>query len=248
MSGDGVVSGDATAADGALTAAPGPGDVPRRRLLGWFTLVGVLAALSYAVNLSEAGDPPTDLLYRWSSAIGAIVQYAIILGVVLLLARGLPRVVLGWQRPRSWPRAAGLVAAGYVTILVVGFVLNLFLKAGEEQGLVPDAWDPNRAWPFVANFLVVVTVAPVVEELAYRGVGFAAVRSAWGSTAAIVVTAIAFGMAHGLIVALPVLTAFGLVLAVVRQRTESVFPSIALHAVFNGVALLAAVTIAHNGG
>jgi membrane protease YdiL (CAAX protease family) len=36
---------------------------------------------------------------------------------------------------------------------------------------------------------------------------------------------------------------FGLVLAVVRQRTESLYPPIILHALFNGMALLVAVTL-----
>ena len=238
--------------DVAASEETAPGDasargVPRGRLVGWFVLVGVLATLSYAGNLADAGDPPADLLYRWSSAIGAAVQYGIILVVVVFLARGIDRSVLGLRRPPSWGRAAGLVLAGYATIMVLGVLLNVFLKAGEEQGLVPEEWDPDRAAPFVANFVVVVTIAPIVEELAYRGVGFAAVRSAWGPTAAVVVTAVAFGLAHGLVVALPILTLFGLVLAFVRHRSGSVYPSIVLHALFNGVALIAAVTVAGGG-
>ncbi len=221
--------------------------MPRGRLFGWFVLVGVLAALSYAANLSDAADPPDDLLYRWSSAVAGVVQYGVIFVLLLFLARGLDRAVLGLRRPPSWRSALGLVAAGYVTIIVAGFFLNLFLKAGEEQGLVPDEWDPDRAAPFLANFLVVVAVAPLVEELTYRGLGFAAVRSAWGSTAAVVVTSIAFGLAHGLVVALPILALFGVVLAIVRQRTQSVYPAMVLHAMFNGIALLAAVTIVDGG-
>jgi membrane protease YdiL (CAAX protease family) len=218
--------------------------VPPGRLVGWFVLVGLLATLSYAANLSEAGDPPNDLLYRWSTAVAGVVQYAIILVVVLLLARGLPReTALGLRRPASWPRALGLVLAGYVVILAIAYVLDLVLQAGEEQGLVPEEWEPSRAAPFVANFLVVAIVAPVVEELTYRGLGYGAIRAAWGSAAAVVVTSLAFGLAHGLVVALPVLTLFGVVLALVRARTESVYPPIVLHAAFNGIALLAAVTL-----
>ena len=45
--------------------------------------------------------------------------------------------------------------AAFVAIAVIAAALDLFLNAGEEQGLVPDEWDPDRAAPFVANFLVV---------------------------------------------------------------------------------------------
>jgi membrane protease YdiL (CAAX protease family) len=184
---------------------------------------------------------PGDLLYRWSTVVGGLVQYALILGLVLLIARGLAPAVLGLRPPPSWRAAAGWIAASIVAIWVIGAALNPFLEAGEEQGLVPDDWDSDRAGAFLANFVVVALVAPVVEELTYRGLGFAAVRQFFGGAAAVVVTAIAFGLAHGLVIALPVLTIFGLILGWLRLRTESLYPPIILHAIFNGAALLAAV-------
>jgi membrane protease YdiL (CAAX protease family) len=218
-------------------------EVPRSRLAGWAILVTALAALSYAANLADTGDTPDDLLYRWSSAVGGLVQYAIILAIVLFIARGLAPATLGLVRPASWAKAAGRVATALVSIWVIGAVLNVFLEAGKEQGLVPDGWDSGRAAPFLANFVVVAGVAPVVEELTYRGLGFAAVRDAFGNGAAVVVTALAFGLAHGLFIALPVLTIFGLILAWVRLTTGSIYPTIVLHALFNGIALIAAVTV-----
>ena len=217
-------------------------EVPRSRLLGWTILVTVLAALSYAANLG-GGDPPKDVLYQWTTAVGGLVQYAIILAVVLLLSRGIAPATLGLRRPDSWARAAGWIVAALVAVWVIGAILNVFLKAGEEQGLVPDGWDSSRAAPFVANFVVVAGVAPFVEELTYRGLGFAAVRDAHGVAAAVAVTAVAFGLAHGLVVALPVLTIFGAILAWLRLRTDSVYPTMMLHALFNGIALIAAVTV-----
>ena len=217
-------------------------EVPRPRLVGWAILVGALAALSYAANLSS-GKPPSDVLYQWSTAAAALVQYGIILAIVLALARGIAPAALGLRRPDSWGKAAGWILAALAAIWVLGAILNIFLKAGEEQGLVPDGWDSSRAAPFVANFVVVAMVAPFVEELTYRGLGYAAVRDGYGATAAIIVTAIAFGLAHGLVVALPVLAIFGAILAWLRLRTDSVYPTMMLHALFNGIALIAAVTV-----
>ena len=217
--------------------------VPRSRLIGWAVLVAVLAAISYAAHFASEGDIPDDALYRWSTAIGGLVQYVIILVIVLALARGLAPATLGLRAPASWRAAAGWLAGALVAIWVIGAILNLFLKAGEEQGLVPDGWDSDRAAAFAANFVVVALVAPVVEELTYRGLGFAAVRDAFGAIAAVGVTAAAFGLAHGLVVALPVLTIFGLILGWLRLRTESLYPPIILHAFFNGIALIASVTV-----
>ena len=186
---------------------------------------------------------PGDLLYRWSTVIAGVVQYAIILAVVLLIARGLAPAVLGLRAPASRRAAAGWIAASIVVIWIIGALLNPFLEAGEEQGLVPDDWDSDRAGAFVANFVVVALVAPVVEELTYRGLGFAAVQQFFGGGIAVVVTALAFGLAHGLVIALPVLTIFGLILGWLRLRTKSLYPPIILHAIFNGAALLASVAV-----
>jgi len=186
---------------------------------------------------------PGDLLYRWSTAVAGAVQYAIILAVVLLISRGLAPAVLGLRAPDSWRAAAGWIAAAIVLIWIIGALLNPFLEAGEEQGLVPDEWDSHRAGAFVANFVVVAVLAPIVEELTYRGLGFAAVQQFFGGAVAVVVTAVAFGLAHGLVIALPVLTIFGVILGWLRLRTRSIYPPIILHAIFNGAALLASVAV-----
>lgn len=186
---------------------------------------------------------PGDVLYRWSTAVAGAVQYAIILAVVLLISRGLAPAVLGLRAPDSWRAAAGWIAASIVLIWIIGALLNPFLEAGEEQGLVPDEWDSHRAAAFVANFVVVALVAPIVEELTYRGLGFAAVQQFFGGAVAVVVTGVAFGLAHGLVIALPVLTIFGLILGWLRLRTKSIYPPIILHAIFNGAALLASVAV-----
>jgi membrane protease YdiL (CAAX protease family) len=217
--------------------------VSRGKLVGWVVLVSVLVALQYAARLSSGGDTDSDVLYQWATAVGGAITYAILAGIVLLIARGLDRRTLGLVRPRSWGRALALGAGALAAIWVIGGVLNIFLKAGEEQGLVPDAWDSSRAAPFVANFVVVAVMAPVVEELTYRGLGFATVGSVLGPVATIVVTGVAFGLSHGLFVALPVLSLFGMILGFLRWKTDSLYPPMLLHGVFNGAALLAAVTL-----
>lgn len=225
----------------------GGAELLRGRLPGWVALVGALAALNYAANLLSDVEPDRDVLYKWSTVVGAAVQYGIILALVLFIARGVSRAELGLRSPSSWGRAAALIAGGLVLVWVIAGTLGIFLDAGDEQGLVPDSWDGSRWAPFLANAVMVAVVAPVVEELTYRGLGLAAVGAVASSTVAIGVTGLAFGLAHGLLVALPVLTAFGVILGVVRSRTGSVYPCMVLHGVFNGAALLAAVTIGGGG-
>ena len=55
----------------------------------------------------------------------------------------------------------------------------------------------------------------------------------------------AFGFAHGLLVALPPLIVFGLGLAWVRVRSDSVWPGFIAHAAYNaiGIAISVATSI-----
>jgi membrane protease YdiL (CAAX protease family) len=217
------------------------------RLAAWLAFVFALALLSYGARLSDT-ETPDDLAYRYSSSVAALIQYGLMLGILLLIARGLSwRDVFALRRPARWGRAIGLAVVGLVAIyaaaLVYERVLSLFgdFNPTEEQGLVPDGWDSSRAGAFVAFFVVVTFIAPTVEELTYRGLGLSLLRP-YGTILAVVATGALFGLAHGLVLGLPILTVFGIVVGWLRVRTDSIYPSIALHAAFNGIALLASVS------
>lgn len=216
------------------------------RLVAWLVFVAVLASLAYAAQLA-ADDTPEDIAYRYSSSVAAAVQYGIMVVILLLIARignGLRlREAFALRRPVSWRRALPLTAGVLATIWIASAALAPFLDANEEQGLVPDEWDPHRAGAFAAFFATVTLVAPVVEELTYRGLGFTLLHP-YGKWTAILTTGVLFGAAHGLLVALPILTFFGIAVGWLRSRTDSVYPPMLLHATFNGTALVVSVTVA----
>jgi membrane protease YdiL (CAAX protease family) len=222
-------------------AADGVPRQPHRgRLVAWLIFVLALTGLGYAGRLGDS-EPPEDIAYRYSYAIAAAVQYAVMLGILLLIARGLPvRELFALRRPRSWGRALGLAAIALLAIWIVSAALSPFLDATDEQGLVPDEWDSSRAGAFAAFFVVVAFIAPAVEELTYRGLGFS-LLTPYGTTVAILATGLLFGLAHGLLVALPVLTFFGIAIGWLRARSESIYPPMALHATFNATALVVSV-------
>jgi membrane protease YdiL (CAAX protease family) len=227
---------------GILRGGVSDGPEARRpgRLVAWFALTGALAAVAYAGRLAGA-EPPDDVLYLWSTFVGGLVQNAIMLVLVLAIARGFDRQLLALKRPARWARAAGLAFLSLVVIIVTAGVLSRFLDAGGEQGLVPQGWDAARAAPFLANAAVVTLAAPFVEELLYRGLGFGLLAPFTGPWPAILVTGVAFGLAHGLVLGLPVLSIFGITLAWLRWQTDSVYPGMIVHALFNGAALAVAV-------
>lgn len=208
----------------------------RGRLVGWLVFVLAISAIGYAGQAADS-DLPDDFVYRYSAAVLGLVQFALFFGLLLLIALHLPkREMFGLHRPDSWPRAVGYTFAGLVAIWALSFALSPFLDASDEQGIVPEEWDPDRVGAFLAFGAVASFVAPVVEELTFRGVGFA-LLAPYGRWVAILTTGILFGAWHGLIVALPVLAGFGIILGWLRHASGSIYPCMALHAIFNGVAI-----------
>jgi membrane protease YdiL (CAAX protease family) len=203
-------------------------------------LVAVLALLGYGSRIG-AGKPDPQVLYRWSTAAGGFIQDAVVILLVLLIA-GFSRTLLAMRRPRSVAQAAKVVVGVLVAIYVLQGAYGALAHPGNEQGLIPKHWEAAHAAAFVANFVVICTWVPFVEELTFRGLGFALLER-FGRRQTIFLVGLAFGLAHGLVLLLPVIVAFGCLLAWVRASTDSVFPGMVAHALFNAIALIAAVTI-----
>jgi membrane protease YdiL (CAAX protease family) len=196
--------------------------------------------LAFAARAADE-EPVEDILYRYESAVFGGLFYLLVLGIVLVIASGFdPREAFGLRSPSSWGVAAGLAVALLVTLLIVTAVLEPVLGAGEEQGLDPTGWRPERAPAFVLNAIVTALLGPLVEELLFRGIGFHLLAQ-FGHLAAIVVTAIAFALTHGIAVGLPIFFVIGVGLGFIRSRTGSIYPALLLHMAFNGLALIAGV-------
>ena len=226
--------------------APAEATPPSRlRLAWWCVLVGAIAALNYISRFTSSTSTKAsrDEVYSWSGFAGGIIFYG--LWLVLLLAIAVDRTdLLALRRPRSWRRAAGfaLLAVGVIyAVSALVSVLPLPESPSKEQGLTPTHWEPRHAAAFAANVFLFAIVAPVVEELMFRGLGQSLLQFL-GRWPSIVTVGVLFGVTHGLLEALLVLVPFGIALAYVRDRTDSVYPGMVVHAVFNGAALALSVS------
>jgi CAAX protease family protein len=208
----------------------------------WSAFVLVFATLSYTLRFTS-GKPPKDLLYKWSTVVGNLVQFAIIAAIVYGIAgaAGERRRVLALRRPTSWRTAAGIGLGVGFGMFVLTILLGPLLHPDREQGVTPDTWEPKHAAAYVANGIVIAMVAPIIEELTFRGLGYS-LLSRYGRWTAIIGTGLAFGLAHGLVNAFPFLAAFGIGLAYLRSRVDSVYPGMIVHGLFNAIALTVAVS------
>ncbi|HLX31308.1 MAG TPA: type II CAAX endopeptidase family protein [Gaiellaceae bacterium] len=217
-----------------------------RRLAFWTLFVALIAAANYAARFAGNGGvgqgKSSNEVYSYSTFAGGLILYAIWLGIVLLIV--VDRFdLLALRPPESWRRALGLAGLAVVAIWVVEGVVSVLPlpeSPAKEQGITTTHWEPSHAGAFAANVVLFAVVAPFVEELTFRGVGQSLLRFL-GRAPSIVLVGIAFGLAHGLVEALLVLVPFGILLAWLRDRTDSVLPGMLVHALFNGVALAAVV-------
>jgi membrane protease YdiL (CAAX protease family) len=200
--------------------------------------VGLLALVEWAGRLSS-GTPPKDVAYRWEYASGAVIQFALMLAIIAWIARG-EWGLLALRRPRSWGAALGLALVVLVVVDLVTLALEPILHPGREQGLTPTKWEPAYAPAFAVFAFAVVVLAPLTEELAFRGLGYGLLRP-FGLVPPIVGSSFLWAFAHGLVDALPVITLLGVGLAWIRHRQDSTIPGMILHATFNGIALAVSI-------
>ena len=204
-------------------------------LVAWLALAGLQIAAAFLVG-SEAEE--RELLYSYELAVGALVFDGLLIGLTFAIAAAYPDplAALGLRRfARRWLWAAfGMIFLA----LVVGALLETVfdLEAGEEQGLVPESWRPERLPALLVNGFITVTLVPFAEELFFRGLGVR-VLSVFGAAVAVFGTALAFALVHGILVALPTFIVFAAGLAWVRLRSGSVWPGVLAHGLYNGLVL-----------
>jgi membrane protease YdiL (CAAX protease family) len=219
---------------GPLVASP---TRERIALALWLGIAALQIAVSFAVG-GSGSDRDGEPFYDYSLALGSIVLYGILIALTFWIAALYPNrlAALGL---RSFPaRTLWLVAAVVVASVIVSALLEPILHAGREQGLEPEQWRSDRVAPFVVNAIVVVTLVPFTEELFFRGLGVRVLRFL-GPIVAVLGTAIVFSLAHGILVAVPALGFFALLLGWLRVRTDSVWPCVIAHSLYNGVGVIA---------
>jgi membrane protease YdiL (CAAX protease family) len=214
----------------------------RAPLALWGSFVLTFTTLSYTLRFTS-GKPPKDLLYKWSTVVGNLIQFAIIAAIVYGIAglSGDRRRVLALRRPTSWRTALRIGLGVGLGMYMLTIFLGPILHPDREQGVTPDTWQPRHVAAYIANGIVIAVVAPIVEELTFRGLGYS-LLARYGRWTAIIGTGVAFGLAHGLVNAFPFLAAFGIGLAYLRSRVDSVYPGMVVHGLFNAIALTVAVS------
>jgi membrane protease YdiL (CAAX protease family) len=96
----------------------------------------------------------------------------------------------------------------------------------------------SAPYELVIAFISLVIATPIVEELLFRGLIFKGLQKTTTITIAAIVTSVAFGAVHGSVIVGIDVAALSMVSVYLVHKTESLWPSILLHSLKNGIAFL----------
>lgn len=203
-----------------------------------------VAAIVFGVIVSSI-QPLQDM---FDSTLGELLAggliYALVLFVVVL-------PVLAMRGKRYVARILGVTKKPGLNLLWLPLVawvayMATTIVAASLAGLVPgfDVEQPqeigfhgiNQPYEYILAFIALVVLPPLAEELLFRGYLFGRLREKFGFWLTTIVVSIAFGVVHlqwNVGVDTAVLSVF---LCYLRERTGSIWASVSLHAIKNGLA------------
>ena len=204
-------------------------------ITGTLVLVGIGAAI---VGIDSEGEDPAFVVL--ATLVQALVFVATAIVFASFVAR--PRAWhFGLRRTRFWP-AVGWAVAGIAAFYVVTAVYSVIVPTDVEQGVTDDLGADEGTFGLIIAGLMVMIVAPIAEEVFFRGFFYRALRSRFSMIGAATIDGLLFGAIHfnfegadGLLL-LPPLALLGFIFCVVYEKTGSLFPVIGMHAFNNALA------------
>ncbi len=197
-------------------------------------------------SLASATASNTEKLVGLVTNMSFSLLFALLLLVYLRLIRDLDPIELFGLRLHSISKTIMFAVIGlavaYASVLLVNVVATLLL-----DGVWPDvgAQDPVQAFQQAGSLsfkillgIYAVIIAPLVEEIMFRGFLYGVIKRFTDSYFAALVTALLFGVVHLHVASFAPLCALGIVLAVAYEVTGSLLVPMGIHALFNTVNLV----------
>ena len=236
-------------ADGAFRPVPWRiSDLVRASLAALaLLLAGLILVVVVAAAAGIAGLDITDQKALRSIAFFAVALEAVFIPPAWLWGprkHGLNARWLGLRAARP-AKSAALVAAGLVVILGINLLWGVVMQAFDIPGqvdLVPLFGE--GPYGLLSAIVVACIVAPVAEEIFFRGFVYPGMRDRWGLAIGVAVSALVFSVFHMSLNTLIPIALMGAVLAVLYERANSLWPCIALHALVNLLGVVGAYAAA----
>jgi len=215
-------------------------------LIGSFALlIAVLVTLEVA---TELGDTAADFALA-----GLTIGFEVLFGVLVLWfahRRRISLASLGFRRPIRWGPLGIAVTGTYVTLFVYGGAIELLKELGVDPGWFEGTneipIDPDQGAGTLVPLLVlfgmaVMIIAPLAEEVLFRGLIFRALDGAWAGWAAIAVSGLAFGVFHTNLAVLIPFSLIGMIFAWTFRASGSLWVTIIAHFIINTLSFIVTV-------
>ncbi|HMC69492.1 MAG TPA: type II CAAX endopeptidase family protein [Mycobacteriales bacterium] len=207
-------------------------------------VANVVAVVAFAVSHTPADR--TDQIPLWAVALLEIPLWLVLVAWAwrTTVRKGVASFVQDFGLRMEWrDLPIGLVAGFAAQIVFAVVLLPLYDLLGIDrhdvgkvaQNLADRARSPVGV---ITLSIVVIAVAPVVEELFYRGLWLRAAERRWGTPAAVAVSAIVFGVIHFQPVDTIPLVLFGALAGGLVARYGRLGPAIWAHVAFNTTAVV----------
>ncbi len=206
---------------------------------------GVLLIVSYVLGLMGWADVMRERGILFVGHSVAMHWAPLVFLVILIRLRG-----VSWRAAFEAYDAGGLKRlvqgiAGYMAVIPAIFFYMLLYQAwlsytGHEptpQDVVRLFMDMEPGVFRVYMVLLAVLLAPIVEEVVFRGVALPVFARFWGPAPAIILVSAAFALLHGHLPSMVPLFIFGIGLSLAYIHTESIAVPVIMHILFNGVTL-----------
>lgn len=149
--------------------------------------------------------------------------------LIALTSRGYAFAGLRRAPPRYFLEA--LLATGVALAFAYGWMELVYAASPVERS---DPFAPLTDKIGIGMVIFVVGVVPgIFEEIAFRGLVQGRLSVLFGTRQGILVAGIAFALAHGVTLALPIHAALGVYLCWLRWRSKSLLPGMMLHFGYN---------------
>jgi len=169
--------------------------------------------------------------------IGIILAPAVLMAAVLTTSvrKGLRIRMPHWQ---ALPVALLLGVTLHPTYVMMASVISQLYPISEQaiESMKPFT-DQISAAPWLTVVFLMAIVPAVCEELAFRGFIFGGLLRNGGRLRAVLVTAVLFGISHGILQQSIAATVMGVMLGWIALRTGSVLPGILIHFISNGLSV-----------
>lgn len=221
------------------------------RIYKWWDLllVGLIFAFYYlsaiGVAMSEESDKPMEISSELLILNIGLQFFLVGLVTVAVIGRISPIEWLGlnWK---DWPRIFLMAFLALLTMwtISVGLYVVRYQELIESLGVktIQEAVEFLQKTEDI-NILIlmvisVVIVAPLCEEVVFRGYLYPVLKKFAGPWLGWIISALVFSAAHGSLVALIPLFFFGLVMVLLYEWTGTIWAPIAAHALFNGTTVV----------